>query len=265
MEREIKKADPYYSTERWLHLRQCILRRDNFMCQDSKRYGKMVPAEMVHHIFPREIFPEYQWESWNLISLCNKAHDAMHYRTTRELTDKGKELLIRTARKQGIDLEKIEEALKQQNRETKRVLVIGLRGSGKTTYCRENLGEDSLVYDLDAIASSFRLKREHEEIFDPARRIANDYLFDFIRKSEEYKIKKIFIIRAAPGLEELEKIRPDQVVHCSTRYIPRPMDNEDRAVQRIIEVLKWCEEKEIEVTVPGPKEIPPGSYMPNSL
>ncbi|MBR3360027.1 MAG: hypothetical protein IKG39_01680 [Lachnospiraceae bacterium] len=259
MEREIKRADPYYSTDRWEHLRQCILRRDDFMCQDAKRYGKRIPAEMVHHIFPREIFPEYQWEPWNLISLSNKAHDAMHYRTTRELTDKGMELLIRTARKQGIDLEIIKAAMKQQERKTKRVLVIGLRGSGKTTYCRENLGEDCLVYDLDAIASSFRLKREHEEVFDPARRIANDYLFDFIRKSEEYKIKKIFIIRAAPEMEELEKIRPDQVVHCSTRYIDRPMKNENEAARRIVRILKWCEEKEVEVTQPPKKNIPPGS------
>ena len=239
MERELKKTDPYYNSQRWEHLRQCILRRDDFMCQDAKRYGKMVPAEMVHHIFPREIFPEYQWEPWNLISLSNKAHDAMHYRTTRELTAKGKELMIRTARKQGIDLEMIEEAMRQQDRETKRVLVIGMRGSGKTTFCRDNLGEDALCYDLDAIASSFRLRRDHEEVFDPARRIANDYLFDFIRKAEEYKIKKIFIIRAAPELEELERIRPDEVVHCSERFIDRPMKNESDAARRIVKVLKF--------------------------
>lgn len=259
MERELKKTDPYYNSQRWEHLRQCILRRDGFMCQDAKRYGKMVPAEMVHHIFPREIFPEYQWKEWNLISLSNKAHDAMHYRTTRELTEKGKELMIRTARKQGIDLAMIEEAMRQQDRETKRVLVIGMRGSGKTTYCRDNLGEDALCYDLDAIASSFRLRREHEEVFDPARRIANDYLFDFIKKSEEYKIKKIFIIRAAPDIEELERIRPDEVVHCSTRFIDRQMKNESDAARRIVKVLEWCEEKEVEVTQPPRKESPPPS------
>lgn len=258
MERELKRPDPYYNSDRWQHLRQCILRRDGFMCQDAKRYGKMVPAEMVHHIFPREIFPEYEWQEWNLISLSNKAHDEMHYRTTRELTKKGMELLIRTARKQNIDLDKIEAVLNRPERETKRVLVIGLRGCGKTTYCREHMGDDGLVYDLDAIASSFRLKREHEEVFDQARSIANDYLFDFIRKSEEYKIKKIFIIRAAPKLEELEKIMPDQVVHCSTRYIERPMKNELEARRRIQKILEWCKEKEVEVLLPPEKNIPPG-------
>lgn len=259
MDGELKKADPFYNSERWQHLRMAILKRDRFMCQDSKRYGQMVPAEMVHHIFPREIFPEYQWEPWNLISLSNKAHEQMHFRTTKELTKKGMEWLIRTARKQGISLDNIDAALKQQERETKRVLVIGLRGTGKTTYCREHMGDDCLVYDLDAIASSFRLKREHEEVFDPARFIANDYLFEFIKKCEEYKIKKIFIIRAAPKLEELERIRPDQVVHCHTRHVPRPMKNELEARMRIDETLKWCEEKEVEVLRPPRREIPPGS------
>ena len=260
MERDLKeqkKADPFYNTERWKHLRRCILQRDNYMCQDSKRYGKMVPAEMVHHIFPREIFPEYQWEEWNLISLSNKAHDAMHYRTDRELTDKGIDLMVRTARKQGINLEKIAEAMRQQDRKTQRVLVIGLRGSGKTTYCRDNLGDDAIVYDLDAIASSFRLRREHEEVFDPARRMVNDYLFDFIKKAEEYKIKKIFIIRAAPTMEELEKIRPNQVVHCSNRFIDREMKDEAGAVKRIVQVLEWCEEREIPVASPPLKNTPP--------
>lgn len=122
MERELKKADPFYNTDRWQHLRQSILRRDNFMCQDAKRYGRMIPAEVVHHVLPREIFPEYQWEPWNLISLSNKAHEEMHYRTTRELTKKGMEWAIRTARKQNISIDKIESAIRQQARETKRIL-----------------------------------------------------------------------------------------------------------------------------------------------
>ena len=257
MERELKKADSFYNTERWQHLRQSILRRDNFMCQDAKRYGRMVPAEVVHHILPREIFPEYQWEPWNLISLSNKAHEEMHYRTTRELTKKGMEWAIRTARKQNISIDKIESAIRQQARETKRILVIGLRGTGKTTYCREHIGDDCLVYDLDAIASLFRLKREHEEVFDSARRIANDYLFDFIKKAEEYKIKKIFIIRAAPEIEELEKIRPDQVVHCDKQFIEPPMKNNPDARRRIARILKWCEEKQVEVVRPDADEGPP--------
>lgn len=90
------------------------MRRDEFMCQDAKRYGRMIPADLVHHIFPRDIFPEYQWEPWNLIALSNKAHEEMHFRMSRELTDKGKELLTRTARKRGMNLQEIEKRLNEQ-------------------------------------------------------------------------------------------------------------------------------------------------------
>lgn len=90
-------ADPFYRSRRWEKLRASVLRRDGYMCQDSKRYGKTVQANTVHHIFPRDEYPEYEWEPWNLISLSSKAHDEMHDRATGKLTEKGKRLLDRTA------------------------------------------------------------------------------------------------------------------------------------------------------------------------
>lgn len=81
-----------------------MLRRDGYMCQESKRYGKQVPATTVHHIFPASQYPEYQWCEWNLISLSARAHDLMHDRATNELTEKGLELQRRVARKQNISL-----------------------------------------------------------------------------------------------------------------------------------------------------------------
>lgn len=88
--------DEFYKSKRWELLRAAILRRDGYMCQDRKRYGKRVQADHVHHILPRELFPQYQWETWNLISLSTEAHNEMHYRSDRKLTDKGKELARRT-------------------------------------------------------------------------------------------------------------------------------------------------------------------------
>ena len=99
--------DPFYKTKRWENLRASILKRDGYICQESKRYGRIVQANTVHHIFPREDFPEYQWQPWNLISLSNEQHEAMHYRYGKELTEKGVDLVKRTARKQGLDLDKI--------------------------------------------------------------------------------------------------------------------------------------------------------------
>ena len=89
----------FYKSRRWELLRAAILRRDGYMCQDRKRYGKRVQADHVHHALPREQFPQYQWEPWNLVSLCTEAHNEMHYRTDRTLTEKGKELARRVINK----------------------------------------------------------------------------------------------------------------------------------------------------------------------
>lgn len=98
----MKTADRFYKSARWRRLREAVLRRDGYMCQVSKRYGKRVQATTVHHVFPREEFPEYQWEPWNLISLAGDVHDEMHDRATWALTGKGVELLKRIARKNGV-------------------------------------------------------------------------------------------------------------------------------------------------------------------
>lgn len=89
----------------WTHKREVILRRDGYIDQVAKRYGKIIEADTVHHIFPREFYPEYEWENWNLISVSKKTHNELHDRESHELTEKGKELMRRTARKRGIQLD----------------------------------------------------------------------------------------------------------------------------------------------------------------
>lgn len=93
-----------YKSRRWRKLRERILKRDGYMCQESKRYGKMTEANTVHHIFPVSRFPEYQWSEWNLISLSTAAHNRMHIRDTDELTDEGVRLMKRAARRNGITI-----------------------------------------------------------------------------------------------------------------------------------------------------------------
>jgi len=66
------------------------------MCQVSKRYGKRIDANVVHHVFPSDDYPEYQWCDWNLVSLANTVHNKMHDRTTNKLTALGEELRKRT-------------------------------------------------------------------------------------------------------------------------------------------------------------------------
>ena len=95
------ETDPFYQSQRWRHLREAVLRRDGYQCQYYRRFGKRVPATVVHHILPREQYPEYQWQPWNLISLSMDAHNKMHDRDSGALTDEGKKMLRRVEQKLG--------------------------------------------------------------------------------------------------------------------------------------------------------------------
>lgn len=89
---------------RWKKLREYVLCRDSYLDQIALRYGKRVEATTVHHIFPREFFPEYTFCEWNLISLSNSSHNRLHDRDSHKLTNEGFELLRRTAKKRGMEL-----------------------------------------------------------------------------------------------------------------------------------------------------------------
>lgn len=81
--------DSFYKTKKWKRKRDIILRRDEYTCQECKRYGKTIPATIIHHVFPLESFPDLKLVNDNLISLCNNCHEAMHNRFNGELTEKG--------------------------------------------------------------------------------------------------------------------------------------------------------------------------------
>lgn len=85
-----------YHTTKWKKKRLRILKRDVYICQYFKRYGKRIDATMVHHIYPVKQYPEYAWCDWNLISLSNKAHEMMHDKITNNLTINGENLKRKT-------------------------------------------------------------------------------------------------------------------------------------------------------------------------
>lgn len=85
-------------------MRAAILSRDGYRDQVAARFGKNVEANTVHHILPREIYPEYKLKSWNLISVSHETHNKLHDRATGALTAEGQDLAERTARRQGIKL-----------------------------------------------------------------------------------------------------------------------------------------------------------------
>ena len=94
----------FYKTSRWISKRQSIMRRDKYQSRLARRFGKLIPAEIVHHIFPRTEFPEYAFEDWNLISITMSEHNRLHDRGSDALTEEGAELLRRVARQNNIPI-----------------------------------------------------------------------------------------------------------------------------------------------------------------
>ena len=226
----------FYKTNKWVALRNTALIRDKYMCQCCIANNKQVNATCVHHVFPIERYPQYSYELWNLMSLCDKCHDEMHNHYTGELSKKGMLFLRALAAVKGIQISCKDET----------ILVVGLRGSGKTTYVRNNLDEYSLAYDLDVIAKAFRLNIPHEDYFKPARRMANDFLKGFVIKAHEYA-NKVYIIRTAPTIKELEDINPDRVVLCTKQYQFKEMDDRQAAIKRLDELERFCAGKGVVV------------------
>ena len=87
-----------YYGGKWKKKRKHILRLDGYVDRIEKRYGRIVEATVVHHIYPADEYPEYAYCMWNLISLSRAAHNKLHDRKTGELTAEGRALLRRTKR-----------------------------------------------------------------------------------------------------------------------------------------------------------------------
>lgn len=76
--------------DKWKRVRKKALDRDDGYCRECLRYGRVRDAERVHHAWPKEDWPEYEFEQWNLVPLCKSCHDAMHERHGRQLTELGR-------------------------------------------------------------------------------------------------------------------------------------------------------------------------------
>lgn len=225
----------FYNSERWRRLRRAVLQRDGWQCQLAKMQGRSEPADVVHHIFPRIEYPEYQWCDWNLISLSYGAHNKMHIRDTDLLTERGELLKQETAARFGIDAEK------------QVILIIGLPGTGKTTYAKRAL-KNGVVYDLDAIAAALRLKPIKAESHKAARWLANSLFKGFAEAAGKYS-KRILIIRTAPSIEEIIDIDPSEIVICRGGYGNEEIDDKRRSrlAARIQEAESWALANNIKV------------------
>ncbi len=82
-------TNPLYLSPKWERKRERVFKRYNYLCQESRRYGRTEPAEVVHHIYTVEEYPELAFEDWNLLPVTHRAHNSMHKRNSHELTEKG--------------------------------------------------------------------------------------------------------------------------------------------------------------------------------
>ena len=119
-------------------------------------------------------------------------------------------------------------------------LVIGLPGSGKTTWVRTHLG-DGLAYDLDRIAEAFCLRRDGEGGSPAARRLANTLALGFAQLAPRYAAD-VYVIRTAPGVEELRRLKPERVVVCARAGEGRLLPERElrRLRQDIDAACAWC-------------------------
>lgn len=68
----------FLATARWKRKREKILRRDGYLCQRCKRYGRKVAATVVHHVVHYDDAPERAMDDANLVSLCDACHNREH-------------------------------------------------------------------------------------------------------------------------------------------------------------------------------------------
>lgn len=93
-----------YNSPKWRKKRLKILRLDGYKCRVAAMFGRTEEAVVVHHIYPAEIYPEYAYCDWNLISVSKASHNKLENRNTKELTDLGLQLMERTV--PGVDWRK---------------------------------------------------------------------------------------------------------------------------------------------------------------
>lgn len=70
----------FYNGIKWKQLREYILTRDNYLCQDCYSRNVITYAKDIHHIEDIKESWDKRYDENNLISLCHDCHNKRHNR-----------------------------------------------------------------------------------------------------------------------------------------------------------------------------------------
>lgn len=129
-------------------------------------------------------------------------------------------------------------------------LIIGLPGSGKTTYAKEHC-KGCLFYDLDYLKAALTYSDVHDPDDEGARKVADSFLSSFLIFAP-LQNRDLCVIRTAPKIAEMESIKPDKMVVMLSEYdiTDRPDYHEvdtDEYNMRINACIKWCDKNGVEL------------------
>lgn len=71
-------SNPFYRSKPWRRKREYILKRDKYLCQECKKYGRNTEANVVHHLIEIEDDSSLKLTNSNLQSVCKACHNKLH-------------------------------------------------------------------------------------------------------------------------------------------------------------------------------------------
>jgi 5-methylcytosine-specific restriction endonuclease McrA len=77
---EAKGWQYLYTSAAWLRMREAQLAKDKGLCQPCRRMGKLVPANIVHHIEPHH-GDEEKFYAGKLETVCADCHNGVLQKT----------------------------------------------------------------------------------------------------------------------------------------------------------------------------------------
>ena len=73
-----KGAKRFYASKAWRTVREIVLIRDNYLCQQCLKRNIIRTADAVHHIKELKDYPELALDESNLEGICNACHNKEH-------------------------------------------------------------------------------------------------------------------------------------------------------------------------------------------